>query len=163
MDSEQKIKGHRKSFGAGHLSLAPFATLLCLVLLLTSACQRSPRPTETLVPTLAFTALPPDATPAPTLASTSSEPAPPASASMPAPTSTPTPAPTPTPTSTPIPPVYLTIEFPRPVTALEPVPIRVLVEEPPDVRVNIRMSARVIDAQDQLYATFDMAPQGREG
>jgi hypothetical protein len=49
------------------------------------------------------------------------------------------------------------------VTALEPVPIRVLVEEPPDVRVNISMSARVIDAQDQPYATFDMAPEGREG
>jgi hypothetical protein len=57
----------------------------------------------------------------------------------------------------------LSIEFPKPVTALEPVPIRVLVEEPPDVQADVDLSARVIDAQDQLYATIDMSPEGRDG
>jgi len=49
------------------------------------------------------------------------------------------------------------------VTALEPVSWRVLIEEPPGVTTRVRASARVIDAQDQLYATFDMEPEGREG
>lgn len=81
------------------------------------------------------------------------------------PTSVPTATPTstPTPTPTPIPPVQLRIEFPKPVTALEPVTWRVLLEEPPGVEANVRASARVIDAQDQLYATFDMVPDGQEG
>jgi hypothetical protein len=46
---------------------------------------------------------------------------------------------------------------------LEPVPIRVLIEEPPGIDAHVRLSARVIDARDQLYTTFDMAPEGREG
>jgi hypothetical protein len=78
-------------------------------------------------------------------------------------TATPTATPTRTPTPTPIPPVQLRIEFPKPVTALEPVTWRVLIEEPPDIDANVNASARVIDAQDQLYATFDMVPEGREG
>jgi hypothetical protein len=79
------------------------------------------------------------------------------------PTPTPTPTLTPTPTATPIPPVQLTIEFPRPVDALEPVAFRVLIEEPPGVQANVRLAAHVIDAEDQLYDTFEMVPQGREG
>ena len=48
-------------------------------------------------------------------------------------------------------------------TALEPLPIRVLVEEPLGIDTHLRMSARVLDVQDQLYATFDMVPEGQEG
>ncbi len=87
----------------------------------------------------------------------------------PAPTATYTPAPTatptntPTPTPTPMPPVRLSIEFPKPVTALEPVTWRVLIEEPPGIDAHVSASARVIDAQDELYATFEMVPEGREG
>ena len=79
------------------------------------------------------------------------------------PTATPTPTLTPTPTATPIPPVQLTIEFPRPVDALEAVAFRVLIEEPPGVQANVRLAAHVIDAEDQLYDPFEMVPQGREG
>lgn len=117
-----------------------------LAFLLTTSCRwLNPRPA--LIPTL--TSVLPPGTAAPTLTHT------------PPPTATPTLTATPTPT--PIPPVRLNIEFPRPVTALEPVPIRVLVEEPPGVDAHVRLSARVIDAQDQLYATFDMAREDRPG
>jgi hypothetical protein len=57
----------------------------------------------------------------------------------------------------------LSIEFSKPVTALEPVTWRVLIEEPPGIDAQVRASARVIDAQDQEYATFDMVPEGRQG
>jgi hypothetical protein len=39
----------------------------------------------------------------------------------------------------------------------------VLIEEPPGIDAHVSAHARVIDAQDQLYATFDMVPEGREG
>ncbi len=104
-------------------------------------------PVPTLAPTLTLSPVPGSATPTPT--------------GTPTPTATPTPTPTQTPT--PIPPVRLTIEFPKPVTALEPVPIRVLIEEPPGIDAHVRASARVIDAQDQLYTTLDMVREGREG
>ena len=116
--------------------------LLCLAFALVAGCSE-PGSTPTLAPTLTPSAIPP--TPTPTA------------------TPTPTPTATRTPTPTPIPPLYLSIEFPRPVTALEPVPMRVLVEEPPGIDAHVRLSARVIDAQDQLYATFDMVPAGEDG
>ena len=125
--------------------------LLWLILFLATSCRQepSPGPTKTLVPTLALTAAIPPAT-----LTAIATPTPTASA-------TPTPTNTPTPTPTPIPPVYLSIEFPKPVTALEPVPIRVLVEEPPGINAHLRLDARVIDAQDQLYASFFMEPEGQ--
>jgi hypothetical protein len=126
------------------LSVPHRLLLLLLALILLSGCRLGPTPAPVATLTLAPTVAPP-----------------------PSPTATAIPAPTPTatatPTATPIPPVYLTIEFPRPVTALEPVPIRVLIQEPAGINAHVRLSARVIDAQDQLYTTFDMAPQGREG
>jgi hypothetical protein len=97
---------------------------------------------------------------APTLtASLTSEPLFPTHTYTPVPTATPTS----TPTATPIPPIQLRIEFPKPVAALEPVTWRVLIEEPSGVEANVQAKARVIDAQDQLYATFEMVPEGREG
>jgi hypothetical protein len=36
-------------------------------------------------------------------------------------------------------------------------------EEPAGIDARVSMSARVIDAQDQLYASFDMRPEGNEG
>lgn len=125
-------------------SLALFAMLGC--------DSRPPSVTRTPAPTFTLAVVPPSGA---TLTA----------ASIPALTPTPTPTPTltPTPTATPIPPVRLSIEFPKPVTALEPVPIRVLIEEPPDVDVQVDLNARVIDAQDQLYATIDMSPEGRDG
>lgn len=120
-------------------------TLFLLALCWLSGCREpDPTPTLTLAPTLT-----PSATATATATAT--------------PTPTPTPTATPTPTPTPIPPLYLTIEFPRPVTALEPVPIRVLIEEPAGIDTRLRVSARVIDAQDQLYTTFEMARAGQEG
>jgi hypothetical protein len=118
--------------------------LCSLFVVLLSGCQ--PDPTPTLIPTLTPTAT---ATPTPTPTST--------------PTPTATPLPTSTPTPTPIPPIRLSIEFPRPVTALQTVPIRVWVEEPPGVDTQVSLSARVIDAQDQLYDTFAMTREGQEG
>jgi hypothetical protein len=49
------------------------------------------------------------------------------------------------------------------VTALQTIPIRVWVEEPPGVDAQLSLSARVIDAQDQLYDTFIMSREGQEG
>jgi hypothetical protein len=46
---------------------------------------------------------------------------------------------------------------------LEPVSWRVLIEEPQGIDAGVSARARVIDAQDQLYATFDMVREGREG
>jgi len=49
------------------------------------------------------------------------------------------------------------------VDALEPVHFEVLIEEPQGIDAQVSMSARVIDAKDQLYASFDMRPEGDEG
>jgi hypothetical protein len=46
---------------------------------------------------------------------------------------------------------------------LEPVPIRVQIDEPEGVDSNLSLRARVIDAQDNVYATFDLGPEGRDG
>jgi hypothetical protein len=46
------------------------------------------------------------------------------------------------------------------VDALQPVPIRVRVEEPPGVDAHVALSARVIDANNQVYDTFDMTREG---
>jgi hypothetical protein len=121
-------------------------SLLLVALLFVVGC-RQPEPTPSLAATLTPSVLP--GTPLPTVTHT--------------PTLTPLPTPTPTPTPTPIPPVHVSIEFPKPVTALEPVSWRVLIQEPPGIDAHVSASARVIDAQDQLYATFDMLPEGREG
>ena len=121
-------------------------SLLLVALLLVAGC-RQPEHTPTLAATLTPSVLP--GTPLPTLTRT--------------PTLTPTPTHTPTPTPTPIPPVHVAIEFPKPVTALQPVSWRVLIQEPQGIDAHVSASARVIDAQDQLYATFDMLPEGREG
>jgi hypothetical protein len=85
----------------------------------------------------------------------------PTATATPTDTPTPTPTATPTPTSTPVPPVHLEIKLTKPVTALKPVTWRVLMEEPPGVDARLDASARVIDAQDQLYATFEMVPEGQ--
>lgn len=127
------------------LALAWLITPLLMLLLVTGCEWFNPMPTRiaTLAPTLQ------PLTPTPTSAFTA--------------TPTATPTPTSTPTTTPIPPIHLQIDFPKPVTALEPVSWRVLIEEPPGIDAHLSVSARVIDAQDQLYATFEMVPEGREG
>jgi hypothetical protein len=129
-----------------------FALLMALILV--GGCRKIESlpdllNSSTLVPTYTASATP--GTPLPTFTYT------------PMPTATPTITPTPTPTPTPIPPVRLSIEFPKPVTALEPVTWRVLIEEPPGIDAHVRARARVIDAKDQLYAKFDMVPEGRDG
>jgi hypothetical protein len=55
------------------------------------------------------------------------------------------------------------IDFPKPVTALEPVSWHVLIEEPPGIDAHVDARARIIDAQDQLYATIDMQREPRQG
>lgn len=138
------LNGHR---GGGPRRL--WALALLMVFVLVDGCSElDPLP---FLPTLA-----------PTLTA-SATPGPPTATATHTPTPTATPTSTPTPTATPIPPVRVSIEFPRPVTALEPVTWRVLIEEPPGVDAHVRASARVIDAQDKEYATFDMVPEGREG
>jgi hypothetical protein len=120
--------------------------LLFLTLFVAPGCDRTPDSTSTLAATLTPSLSPtPSATPTPT------------------PTATAPPTLTPTPTATPIPPVRLSIEFPKPVNALEPAPIRALVEEPPGINANVQLSARVIDANDALYATFGMHLESRDG
>lgn len=121
--------------------------LLPLVALVLMISCRQLVPLPTTVPTLTPSAIPD--TPTPTATAT--------------PTPTATPIPTSTPTPTPVPPIRLSIEFRKPVTALEPVSWRVLIEEPPGIEAHVSASARVIDARDQLYASFDMVPEGREG
>lgn len=113
----------------------PVLLLVCIGSLLVG-CGKKPTPTITVIPTIT---LEPSPTPKPSATATS----------------IPTLTPTPTPTPTPIPPIYLTAEVPKPVTALEPVPIEVWLEEPDGIETNVQVSARVIDGQDQLYATFE--------
>ena len=131
------------------LSKRVWISAIFSVLLLVSGCSE-------LRPYLSYPTLVPTLTISPTLVT-------PTATSTPTATPTPTPTSTPTPTPTPIPPVRLNIEFAKPVTALKPVTWRVLMEEPPGIEARVSASARVIDAQDQLYATFEMVPKGREG
>ncbi len=123
------------------LRLSTFVKLLALFWagLLLTQCSDPPDPTATPLPTLT---LPPTAvsTPTPT---------------VPPPTLTPSPTFTPSPTPTPLPPIYLTAEVVEPVTALESVPIELWLVEPDGVEANVSLSARVIDGQDQVYATFE--------
>ena len=119
-----------------------------VLLFLMTGCHRFD-PTPTLIATLTPSVIP--IAPIPTFTP------------LPTPSATATLTPTPTPSPTPIPPINLSIELRKPVTALEPVTWEVFIQEPPGIKADVRLSARVIDAQDQLYATFEMKPKGRPG
>jgi hypothetical protein len=110
--------------------------IIALSLVALAACAEPvvPPPTATLGPTATFT---PTATPAPTW------------------------TPTPTPTATPIPPARLEVQRPEVTTPLNPVPVEALLEPPPGMDLQARVSATVMDPEAQVYATFELT--AREG
>lgn len=72
----------------------------------------------------------------------------------------PTPLPSPTPTATPLPPLRLTIRWPGNVSALQPVPVEVVLLPPPGVDVTATVRAMVVGPDGLPAWEFDLVPQG---
>ncbi len=72
-----------------------------------------------------------------------------------------TPTSTPTPTPTPLPPLWLRVDPPERISAIEPQPIQVVLAPPPNVTASATVRAVVYDPAGEVYATFEqLTPQG---